>query len=95
MQGGSPHDKFGGFKMFKKIMAGVGALLVCGFLPFIAGTAQANPGDCPQTPWGGFCDGSMGSDGTFQHCESVLGFSNCFRVRPVDTSVDPRGWVPA
>ena len=48
---------------------------------------------------GGYCDNPAGADGTWIHCESVyvLGFGgqNCFRVRPVGTDIDPRGWTPA
>jgi len=43
--------------------------------------------------------GTPAPDGTWLHCETVyvLGFggTNCFRVKPVPTHVDPRGWVPA
>jgi hypothetical protein len=49
------------------------------------------------TPWGGFCDEYAWADGSFYHCESALGFSNCFQAchdlvanRAVPTDVDPR-----
>lgn len=65
--------------------------------------AESSPGQCGHGyavgSGGGFCDGPAAADGTWMHCETVyvLGFggTNCFRVRPVSTDVDPRGWVPA
>ncbi len=65
--------------------------------------AESFPGQCGHGyavgSGGGFCDGPAAADGTWMHCETVyvLGFggTNCFRVRPVSTDVDPRGWVPA
>lgn len=59
------------------------------------GEAHAVPGQCVQTPWGGFCDGPMLPNGTYHHCEGAMGFANCFYVRPAPVEVDPRGWVPA
>jgi len=69
----------------------------------LAPGAGAVPGQCGSAivfgSGGGFCDLPPDPDGTWIHCESVyvLGFggTNCFRVRPVPTDVDPRGWVPA
>ncbi|BBX83031.1 hypothetical protein [Mycolicibacterium aubagnense] len=58
------------------------------------GVAHATPGQCINTPWGGYCDGQADRNGIFNHCEGALGFSNCFYVRAVPTDVDPRGWVP-
>ncbi len=58
------------------------------------GVAHATPGQCMNTPWGGFCDGQSDNNGIFNHCEGALGFSNCYYVRAVPTDVDPRGWVP-
>lgn len=79
----------------KKISALLGASAVATALA-LAPSAHATPGQCSQSPWGGFCDsfGQRG-DGSYYHCENVLGFSNCFWVRPVSVDVDPRGWVPA
>lgn len=42
--------------------------------------AQALPGQCFNTPWGGFCDSEQWADGSFNHCEGAMGFSNCFRA---------------
>jgi hypothetical protein len=58
------------------------------------GAANATPGQCFNTPWGGYCDGQADGNGVFNHCEGAMGFSNCFYVRAVPTDVDPRGWVP-
>jgi len=59
------------------------------------GVASASPGQCINTPWGGFCDGlPLTRDGIYQHCEGALGYTNCFLVRPVPVDVDPRGWLP-
>ncbi len=73
------------------------AMLAGGVLAFtalgFAGHADASPGQCINTPWGGFCDGLPDRDGVFQHCEGALGFSRCFLVRVVPVEVDPRGWV--
>lgn len=79
-----------------------GAVLAASGLAW-ASHADAMPGQCGQGfafgSGGGFCDGPVGPDGTWLHCETVLvlgfGGTNCFRVRPVPASVDPRGWVPA
>lgn len=58
--------------------------------------ADAVPGQCVNSPFGGFCDGLPAvPGGTYYHCESALGFSNCYYVRPVPTEVDPRGWTAA
>lgn len=80
----------------------LGALLI-GLQTAVDVRAHAAPGQCGQGfafgSGGGFCDGPTGPDGTWLHCETVyvLGFggTNCFRVRPVPTNVDARGWVPA
>lgn len=75
-------------------LTAIGAATVAGA---IASTPHANalPGQCTYSPWGGFCDGPANSSGVWQHCETVLGFTNCFLVRAVPTDVDPRGWAPA
>lgn len=49
-----------------------------------APTANALPGQCWNSPFGGFCDSQPQADGSFQHCESV-GFGsslyeNCFQA---------------
>ena len=44
------------------------------------GVAHATPGQCINTPWGGYCDGQADGNGIFN--------------RAVPTDVDPRGWVP-
>ena len=57
-------------------------------------TAQAVPGQCTMTPWGGFCDNPPAGDGSFWHCEGALGFTNCYQAclgadgRPFPTDVD-------
>lgn len=89
-------------KRFLALM-GAGALIAAGAIAATEPEAHASPGQCGQGfgfgSGGGFCDGPMQPDGTFHHCETVyvLGFggTNCFFVRPVPTTVDPRGWVPA
>lgn len=73
-------------------MALVGAAVAAGVL---SAPAQATPGQCIYTPWGGFCDGPLLNNGTYHHCEGAMGFTNCFYVRPVPVEVDGRGWVPA
>lgn len=45
-----------------------------------APAAHALPGQCFNTPWGGYCDDDVWEDGSFQHCEGAMGFSNCFRA---------------
>lgn len=87
--------------MFKWIIGVVSTGFVVAMVS--APPAEAVPGQCGQGfavgSGGGFCDGMAAEDGTWMHCETVyvLGFggTNCFRVRPVGTDVDPRGWVPA
>ncbi len=88
----------------RRLLAAVdaGAVLAGTGIGFAA-DAEAVPGQCGQGfafgSGGGFCDGPIGPDGTWLHCETVyvLGFggTNCYRVRPVPVNVDPRGWVPA
>lgn len=51
---------------------------------FFAPVATAAPGQCWQSPFGGFCDSMPMADGSFQHCESV-GFGsslyrNCYQA---------------
>ena len=61
----------------------------------LAPAASALPGQCFDTPWGGFCDFAPAPDGSFWHCESAMGFSNCFQAchdvmsnRAVPTDMD-------
>ena len=89
----------------QKYIVGFGAAVAVAWGTLVLGPAiaQAVPGQCNSAivagNGGGFCDGAPAADGTWLHCESVyvLGFggTNCFRVRPVPTDVDPRGWTPA
>ena len=84
------------------LLAWFGAAIAAASI-LLAQPAHALPGQCGYGgafgSGGGFCDSPPGPDGTWYHCESVyvMGFggTNCFYVRPVPTSVDPRGWVPA
>lgn len=78
------------------LTAVLGAALISAAV-VVSPSAQATPGQCVQAGgWGGFCDSlPFTPDGVFQHCENAMGFSNCFLVRPVPVSVDPKGWVPA
>lgn len=76
-------------------LAFIGAFIGAVVAGAIAPDANALPGQCTYSPWGGFCDGPANSSGVWQHCETVLGFTNCFLVRAVPTDVDPRGWAPA
>lgn len=59
--------------------------------------AAALPGQCMNTPYGGFCDSYGWADGSFSHCEGAFGFSNCYQAchdpvanRAVPTDLDPR-----
>ncbi|AYD82049.1 membrane protein [Mycobacterium phage Saguaro] len=89
--------------MKKLLVAAVGSVMLAWSALVLAPAVQAVPGQCGSAvvfgSGGGFCDGPPAADGTWMHCEHVyvLGFGgyNCFRVRPVPTDVDPRGWVPA
>lgn len=72
-------------------------LAIFGLVSLTAFPAVANstPGQCMYSPWGGFCDSYGWQDGSFQHCESALGFSNCYQAciggdgRPYPTDVNP------
>lgn len=62
-----------------------------------APVAGALPGQCMYSPWGGFCDGAPAADGSFNHCQSAMGFSSCFQAChdpisnvAVPTDLDPR-----
>jgi hypothetical protein len=65
----------------------------------LAPTAAALPGQCIQTPFGGYCDGDAMSDGSFNHCESsgfgAFTYRHCFQAchdvassRAVPTDMD-------
>ena len=65
----------------------------------LAPTAAALPGQCIQSPFGGFCDDAAMSDGSFNHCErsgfGVFSYSHCFQAchdvvsaRAVPTDMD-------
>lgn len=66
----------------------------------LAGTsvpvANALPGQCFYSPFGGFCDTAQWPDGSYQHCESAMGFSNCFRAchDPVNNGRYPTDYDP-
>lgn len=49
-----------------------------------AAPATALPGQCWNSPFGGFCDTSPQADGSFNHCETYAfgssSFSNCFQA---------------
>lgn len=49
------------------------------------------------TPWGGFCDTAAWGDGSFNHCQSGMGFMSCYQAchdpvsnTAVPTDMDPR-----
>lgn len=73
----------------------IGAGLAAGCIHAIP--AHATPGQCIQASgFGGFCDSlPVTRDGVYRHCENALGFLNCYLVRPVPTTIDPKGWQPA
>ena len=64
--------------MLKYIFAAV----LLSVTPIFAGapTASAVPGQCINTPWGGFCDSLPMADGSFQHFEWAMGFYNCYQA---------------
>lgn len=49
-----------------------------------APSAAALPGQCWNSPFGGFCDTDGWTDGSFQHCESTgfgsSRYQNCYRA---------------
>lgn len=53
---------------------------------FFPAPAGATPGQCWQSPFGGFCDSSPYTDGSFQHCETVVypfgtsSYRNCWQA---------------
>ena len=63
-------------------------------------TAQAVPGECVSSPFGGYCDDTPWEDGSFNHCEyggwGMWRGSRCFRAcldpnaHPIATDMDPR-----
>ncbi|WP_301119889.1 hypothetical protein [Mycolicibacterium fortuitum] len=73
----------------------LGWIAAAGVATIATPEAQAAPGQCFTSPFGGFCDGDMLPGGVYRHCEGALGWSNCFYVKPVPVEVDTRGWVPA
>lgn len=78
------------------VLALTAALTVALAIGVFSPSAAALPGQCVTTPWGGFCDSYGWSDGSFNHCESALGFSQCYQAchdpvssRPVPTDMNP------
>lgn len=70
--------------------------LIVGFASVMSvSVANATPGQCVYSPFGGFCDSYNWADGSFYHCESALGFSNCYQAcigadgRPFPTDINP------
>lgn len=63
-------------------IAGITALglAVLGFAP----TATAVPGQCWNSPFGGFCDELPDADGSFMHCEYTgfgsSSYRNCYQA---------------
>lgn len=87
-----------------KRLAALGAATLMG-VGLVAGVfapvASALPGQCIQSPFGGYCDGQAWADGSFNHCENsgwgMFSYSNCFQAchdmataRAVPTDLDPR-----
>lgn len=66
---------------FAALMASVG--LTGAFAP---AQAYALPGQCWNSPFGGFCDTSPQADGSFNHCETVRypfgssSYTNCYQA---------------
>lgn len=60
----------------------------------LSAPAQASPGQCQGSPWGGFCDTDWWQDGSFMHGVNVMGFWSYQRVcdgnPPINTDYDPR-----
>ena len=63
---------------------------------FSAPSARALPGQCWNSPFGGFCDTSPMSDGSFQHCITYGSSSWCTQAchdyatnQAVPTDMDP------
>ena len=59
-------------------------------------SAQALPGQCWNSPFGGFCDGMPLADGSYQNCVTFGSSSYCQQVchdpvtnRAVPTDMDP------
>lgn len=78
----------------KKLFA-AGAIAAALAAPIALSTpAQASPGMCGGSPWGGFCDTDVWPDGSFMHGVSVFGFWQYTRVcdgnPPINTDYDPR-----
>lgn len=88
--------------MMRRLIGLTAAVLTAvGLSTTLASPAGALPGQCVNTPFGGFCDSQAYEDGSFDHCENsgwgVFSYSNCFRAchdvasaRAVPTDMDPR-----
>ena len=64
-----------GRRVRRLALAGAAVLGLVAGLPAVP--AQALPGQCWNSPFGGFCDTAPLSDGSFQHCLSFGGSSFC------------------
>ena len=68
-----------------RLLALGAAVVAAGWLAAAsAPSAQALPGQCWNSPFGGFCDTDLQDDGSFSHCENYgfgsSSFQNCFQA---------------
>ena len=71
--------------MTRRLLALSGVVMAAGWLAAAsAPSAQALPGQCISSPFGGFCDDQAEADGSFRHCENSgfagFGYWRCFQA---------------
>ena len=83
------------------ILAGAVGAAVCLSAGLSAPIAGALPGQCWNSPFGGFCDTAPMADGSFQNCITFGSSSYCQQVchdpisnRAVPTDMDPETPCP-
>ena len=72
--------------MIRPLLASSLAVLGLALAPPAAGA----PGQCWNSPFGGFCDELPDEDGSFMHCESV-GFGSSLYKNCYQACLDPAG----
>jgi hypothetical protein len=75
-------------KMTKFFLCLVASVGLAGL--FSAAPAPATPGQCWNSPFGGFCDQMPAADGSFMHCESV-GFGSSLYKNCYQSCIGPAG----
>lgn len=86
----TPHTD--GFTVRRIAALGAAVLMAIGLAAGVfSPTAAALPGQCWNSPFGGYCDTAPLSDGSFQHCLTFGGSSFCTQAchNPLTNQAEP------